>query len=564
MCLQPERHIRHKLIRELQASIVIIVDSDLGSSVTVKTGHMAATGLTSLPTEILIAIARELWPRDLEAFVCTCRDILVASGSVLDEHRVLQRGYRHIKAGISGCEPAPPEVYHRLSSLLRTVLQEPRIAAHVEHLSLVQPWEATYKLKGDIDWAISDVLDIFTDVLNSFNISRPECDWLFEREDGVASGLLLLHLPHLETFHWSFGRMGDGLDDVLTTVLKSRLAARTEANRPRLRTLEAFDKIETPSAGLKPPLLPALKKVIIDLPEGALRAECTIYLQEIIPFLALPSIESLHITPLNSLLNKRSSVIALVPHKSSNVREVVLSHSSLGEALDHLLRLPRSLRRLSFVAPVSPGHWIPQDHWIPHEIFPLDRLRLNDLERLTIRMRRWHDHIDRQALPRIYRKLLYLETSVFLTDDATLSPVGDIKHSFPPSVQHLAFADCHFETQTDVFLYFQQILELQRARILPDLRRLTLRSEMVRLKGFEAQIQRIKQECAAQGVEFDLDFDWERSLPDSPVDESRPRSWWRRNHKRYSTTEIDKIVGHGQPDPKPPGIPDYHYCNQEI
>lgn len=504
---------------------------------------MAATYLASLPTEILTCIAKELGPRDLEAFVRTCRDILVASTNLLEEHLILQRKYRHISTGLDGCEPASSEVYYELCSLLKTVLQEPRIAAHIEHLSLIQHWNHVF------DFAHHDPDFVLTDVLDSFNISPSEYGRRTEGADeGLVVGLILLHLPTLETFHWSSAWAARHV----TTVLKSRLPQRNDANRPRLSNLEPLYKIETPQAALNPPLLPALKRVIIDVPEGALQPQGRIFLQQIIPFLALPSIESLHITSFDSFLNTGNLVIPLVPHRSSNLRELALSRSSLGEALDHLLRLPRSLRRLTFVAPVSPLHLAPHEiHWAPHEIFPLDRLRLHDLERLTIRMRRWHDHIDRQALPRIYRKLLYLETSVFLTDDATLSPVGEIKHYFPPSMQHLVFADCRFETQRNVFLYLQQILELQRAGILPNLRRLTLRSERVRLQGFEAQMQRIEQECAAQEIEFDVDFDWERSMPDSPVDDSRPRSWWRRNHERYSTFEVNEIKGQGQPRSHP-------------
>lgn len=272
------------------------------------------------------------------------------------------------------------------------------------------------------------------------------------------------------------------------------------------------------------------------------------------PFLALRSIESLDITSFNYSAPPDDSnpTIALVAHKSSNVRELALSRSSLGEALDHLLRLPRSLRQLTFVAPVSAGSRA------PHEIFPLDRLRLHDLERLTIRMRRWHDHIDRQALPRIYRKLVFLETSVFLTDDATVSPADQIKHYFPPSVQHLVFADSHFEMQTDFLVYFRQILELRRAGILPDLVRLTLRSERVRLRSFQMELWRTKQDCAIQKVEFDVDFDWERFMPDSPIDGLRPMSWWRRSHEGYSTVEVDQIEGQGRPHRHPLGLEDYH------
>lgn len=480
-----------------------------------------------------------LQPRDLESFTLTCKDIHRAAGSVLEQHGVLQRQYGHISTGLEDCGPAPPMVHHYLPVFLKTVRQEPRIAAHIKHLSLIQQLEDFFNLNDEHDLSLKDALD-------SLNISRSEYqrDWFEGEERGVkqlAAGLLLQVLPNLETFHWCSGTS----PLQLTTLLRSRLPPRLEANRPRLSNLERFYKIQTPQAGLNPPLLPALKKVILDVPEVAHPTRGNTVLHQIIPFLALASIESLNITSFNYSAppDERNPTIALVPHRCSNLRELVLSLSSLGEALDHLLRLPRSLRRLIFVAPVPAG--APA----PHEIFPLDRLRLYDLERLTIRMRRWHDHIDREALPR-YRKLLFVETSVFLTDNATLSPAGWIKHYFPTSMQHIVFADEHFETQMDNFLYFQQILELRRAGTLPDLMRLTLRAERVRLQGFEMEVQRVEQDCAAQDVEFNVDFDWERSIAASPTDDGKPVSWWRRSHEGYSTIEVDEIIGQGQPYPE--------------
>ena len=519
---------------------------------------MATTCITSLPTEILTAIARELRPRDLERFFLTCRDILVASTSVLKEHRILQKRYKHISTGLDACEPAPSEVYHHFPTLVKTVLQEPKIAAHVEQLSLVQQWGESWNFDDfDDDLSLLDVLD-------GLNVSRSgKRGWHngdYESEEQLAGGLLLQHLPNLELFHWCPARNAFQL----SIVLQSRLRPPSDLIRARLSDLERNLKIETPQAALNPPLLPALKKVIIDVPEGWSQSLGLIHVHDFIPFLALPSIESLHITSFDaSMVNNRNPIIALVPHRTSNLRELVLSRSSLGEGLDHLLRLPRSLHRLTFVAPISPLDWA------SHEIFPLDRLRLHELERLTIRMREWHHHIDRQALPRIYRRLLYLETNVFLTDDATLSPVSEIKHYFPSAVQHVVFADSHFETQMDICLYFQQILGLRRAGILPDLRRLTLRSERGRLHGFEAQVQTIEQGCLALGVEFEVDSDWECSKPEPPVDESpgdefnysEPVCWWARSHEGYSTREVDLIEGHGQPRPQPQN---YHYCNQEL
>ena len=509
---------------------------------------MAATCITRLPTEIVTSIARELLPRDLESFILTCRDIHLASGSVLEEHRVLQQRYRHTSTGLERYESAPPKVYHSLPGLLKTVLREPRIAAHIEHLSLIQQSEDPFNFNDDPDVSLKDALD-------SLNISRSEYQrgW-FEGEDRseeqLAGGLLLQHLFDLETFHWCSSQSALQL----TTLLRSRLPPQTDVNRPRLSNLERFYKIQSPQADSNPRLLPALKKVILDVPEKAHEPQGNIVLQQIIPFLALPSIESLDITSFkySAPPDDGNPTIALVRHGSSNLRELALSRSSLSEALDHLLRLPRSLRRLTFVAPVSAGSRA------PHEIFPLGRLRLHDLERLTLRMRRWHDHIDRQALPGIYRKLVFLETNVFLTDNATVSPVGQIKHYFPPSVQHLVFADCRFETQMDIFVYFRQTLELRRAGILPDLMRLTLRSDRVRLQGFEMILRRTEQECAAEGVDFDVDFDWERPIPDSPAAGRIPVSWWRRSHEGYSTIEVDDIEGQGQPYPHRLGLQDYH------
>lgn len=210
-----------------------------------RMGTMAATCITRLPTEIVTSIVRELGPRDLESFILTCRDIHLASGSALEEHRMLQRRYRHTSTGLKRCKPAPSEVYHPLPGLLKTVLRNPRIAAHIEHLSLSQLWDP-FNFIDDRDFSLRDTLD-------SLNISRSEYQrgWFEGEERGeeqLAGGLLLQHLPNLETFHWRSHK--SALE--LTTLLRSRLPPRTDENRPHLSSLERFYKIQPPQEGLNP------------------------------------------------------------------------------------------------------------------------------------------------------------------------------------------------------------------------------------------------------------------------------------------------------------------------
>lgn len=227
-------------------------------------------------------------------------------------------------------------------------------------------------------------------------------------------GLLLHHLPNLEAFEWH-----------------------SVANALDLASL--LQPIQLHQAGLRPPLFPSLRKIWLSAGQYGMYVG-NIILKQVLPFLALPMIEYMNIQDLRYSDPPDHLDAAAVPPRSSNLRDLVIGHSFLDEVLHHLLQLPRSLRRLDFLRTWT----IPAQS--SHGVFPLRCIKHYDLEHLCIRMNEWRDHIDREALP-LHTKLKFLETDCFLTDDATVTPASDIKHYFPPSVQHIVFADTDMETE---------------------------------------------------------------------------------------------------------------------
>ena len=464
---------------------------------------MSAPAITLLPVEILVYIAHEVQPQDLKNFVLTCRLIHSASLEALKEYRVLRRQYRHIGKFING---KPFSTCHHLAELLHRVLESPKLASHVEHLSYIEDENDKYRP--------ADYRQSFQDSLENLQLSNPEREtWWSDtrtnrcrpRAHKLMVGLLLHHLPNLEAFEWH--SVEYALD----------LASLLQPNHLH-------------PAGLRSPLLPALKKV--SLSAGWLvEWENRISLKQVIPFLALPSIEYMDIYGLRYSDRPDHLDAAAVLPRSSNLQELVIEYSLLDEALCHLLQLPRSLRRLHFQA----DSCFYRD-WMVYEMFPLSRVKRYELRHMTIHMMEWKAHVDREALP-LHTELTFVETDCFLTDDATITPASDIKHYFPPSIRHIVFADTDMERPKDFFIYLQQILELRKAKILPNLRHLTLRSEAFRIMSCNRKIKAVRKQAKALGVEFVIDL----AEPGfrSSCDSHGQVSWWRRSHDGYSSADID-------------------------
>ncbi|MDI1487578.1 MAG: hypothetical protein OHK93_006848 [Ramalina farinacea] len=465
---------------------------------------MSATPIILLPVEILVYIAREVRPQDLKNFVLTCRVVYSASEDALKEYRGLRKQYRHVGNFI---REQRSSACHYLAELLHRMLESPKVASHVEHFS--------YREDKRDEYRAADYKQSFQDSLENLQLNNSEREtWWSDtsqnrykpRANQLMLGLLLHNLPNLEAFEWH--SVENALD--LASLLQP-----TQLHQ----------------AGLRPPLLPFLKKVWLSAGRfGAYVGD--IPLKQVLPFLALPMIEYLDIQRFKCLDPPDDLDIAAVPPRSSSLRELVLSMSCLGKNLDHLLQLPRSLTKLNFVCPASDDE--------SREVFPLGPAKQYHLERLKIRMVFWTHHIDRNALP-LHTELQYLETSCFLIDDATLTPASDIKHYFPPSVRHIVFADSDLETQKDYFRYFQQILELRRAKILPHLKRLTLRSEAIRITRFNRKVKATRKAGKALGIEFDVDVDWPRYTIGLHPRDRRPVSWWRRSHDGYSSADTDPV-----------------------
>ena len=465
---------------------------------------MSASTINLLPVEVLASIAREVQPQDLKNFVLTCRLVYLASHDALKEYRDLRKQYRQVRVIIGS---QAPFISYYLPELLHRVLESPKLASHVEDLSYIEDENDKYRA--------ADFKQLFQERLGNLQLNSPERDtwWSNTRQNQcdpranqLMVGLLLHHLPHLEAFTWHSVKCGRALTDL-------------------------FQLNQLHQADLRPPLLPALKKVWLS---AGVRVGlvCHISLKQVLPFLSLPTIEYMSIQGLRYSDPPDHLDAAAVPPRSSNLQELVIVYSFLDKVLYHLLQLPRSLRRLHFEPEWS------NPNPMPFEIFPLSRVKRYEVQHLTIHMIEWRDHIDREALP-LHTELTFLETNCFLTDDATITPASDIKHYFPPSIRHIVFADWDIERQKDFFIYLQQILELRKAKILPNLRHLTLRSEAIRIMSYNRKIKAVRKKSKALGVKFVIDLaepGWRSSC-----DSRGQVSWWRRSHDGYSSADIDRV-----------------------
>ena len=464
---------------------------------------MSASAINLLPVEIIASIAREVQPQDLKNFVLTCRFVYSASHDALKEYRDLRKQYRQVRVTLRS---QAPFMSYYLPELLHKVLESPKLASHVEDLSYIEDENDKYRR--------ADFKQLFQERLENLQLNSPERDtwWSNTRQyqcdpgaNQLMVGLLLHHLPHLEAFTWHSVKCGRALTDLY-----------------QLKKLHQAD--------LRPLLLPALKKVCLS---AGVRAGlvCHLSLEHVLPFLSLPTIEYMSIQGLRYSDPPVHLDAAAVPPRSSNLRDLVAEHSFLDKVL-HLLQLPRSLRRLDFLRTwTDPAQ-------SSHGIFPLRRIKHYDLEHLSVHMNEWRDHIDRQVLPE-HTKLKFLETDCFLTDDATLSPASAIKHYFPPSVRHIVLADTDMEKPNDFFIYLQQILELREAKIIPNLRHLTLRSEAIRIMKYSRKIKVVRRKCKALGVAFVIDLAYPGFR--TSCDSRGQVSWWRRSHDGYSSADIDRV-----------------------
>ena len=257
---------------------------------------MSASPIILLPAEIIASIAREVQPQDLKNFVLTCKAIYLASQDVLKVYRELRKQYRHVG---NARKWDNSQVCYHLPELLQRVLESPKLASHVERLSYIEDENDEYRA--------ADFKQLFQDRLENLQISNPERQawWSDTRENQykpranqLMVGLLLRHLPHLETFEWHSMRFRLDLTDLIRPVQLDR-------------------------AGSRYPL-PALKSVSFSAGRyGNVLGKIT--LKQVLPFLALPNVEHMNIQDFRYSDPPDDLDAAAVPLRGSNLRELVTS-----------------------------------------------------------------------------------------------------------------------------------------------------------------------------------------------------------------------------------------------